>query len=163
MACEVRNTETSAGAVQMTIAPGWISPYVGLPFVDGGRSLDGVDCEGICRLIMRDMAGDPPIPDYGMLSAHGLLAVSHAIAEGSVLSPWVPVARNALKPFDWVLMTARARVDGRPRSIVLHLGIMITESLMLHVEEATHSVVIAVDHYLIRNRLVCFVRHEALA
>ncbi len=31
--------------------PTWINSYVGLPFLDGGRTREGVDCWGLVRLI----------------------------------------------------------------------------------------------------------------
>lgn len=147
----------------MTSVPGWASPYIGLPFVDGGRDFYGVDCEGLCRLVMQHEAGDPAIPAYGVLSADGLATVARAINENAALPPWVSVKREELRPFDWVLMTGREKVDGRPRTLTAHCGVMITDTLVLHIEKATHSVAVPIDHYTIRTRLAGFVRHEALA
>lgn len=145
----------------MISVPGWASPYIGLPFIDGGRSLAGVDCEGLCRLVMTAHAGNPPIPEYGMLSADGLISVARSIGDNAALPPWLKV--ESPRPFDWVLMTGREKVDGRPRTMVCHLGIMITETLMLHIEKATHSVAARIDDQRVRGRIVGFVRHEELA
>lgn len=163
MAVEVRHAGVAAGAVPLTSVPGWASPYIGLPFVDGGRDFYGVDCEGLCRLVMEHEAGNPPIPLYGVLSADGLASVAKAITENAALPPWVSVTRQELRPFDWLLMTGREKVDGRPRSLVAHCGIMMTETLVLHIEKATHSVAVRLDHASIARRLAGFVRHEALA
>lgn len=162
MAVEVRDPGAAAGALPLTAVPGWAARYVGLPFADGGRDFRGVDCEGLCRLVMQREAGDPPIPPYGILSADGLVAVARAIGKNAALPPWVSVQRDELRPFDWVLMTARERVGGRPCSIVAHCGVMITGALVLHVEVATHSVVVPLDHHTVNSRLAGFVRHEAL-
>jgi hypothetical protein len=147
----------------VTSVPGWASPYIGLPFVDGGRDFYGVDCEGLCRLVMEHRAGNPSIPLYGVVSAEGLTKVAKAVGEFAAMPPWVAVGREALKPFDWVIMTGREKVDGRPRTLACHLGIMITEALVLHIEKATYSVAVPLDHVSIRHRLAGFVRHEALA
>lgn len=141
--------------------PGWAARYIGLPFIDGGRDFSGVDCEGLCRMVMREHAGAPPLPDYGMLSADGLVAVARAIGSGSALPPWTRV--ETPKPFDWAIMTGRDKVDGSPRTLPCHLGIMLTERIVLHVEKATRSVAVPIDHPLIRHRVRWFVRHEALA
>jgi cell wall-associated NlpC family hydrolase len=144
----------------MTV-PLWAGRYIGLPFVDGGRDFSGVDCEGLCRLVMQHEAGDPLIPDYGMLSADGLAAVARKVAERSALPPWIEVEQP--KPFDWVIMTGHEKVDGRMRTIPCHLGIMISGTRMLHIEKATDSVAPAIEHATIRCRIRGFVRHEALA
>jgi cell wall-associated NlpC family hydrolase len=142
--------------------PLWAGRYIGLPFVDGGRDFSGVDCEGLCRLAMKHEAGDPPIPDYGMLSADGLAAVARRVAARSAMAPWGKVERPDARAFDWVIMTGRESVDGRMRTIPCHLGVMISGTRMLHVEKATDSVAVGIDHAAIRCRIHGFVRHEAL-
>lgn len=46
----------------MTI-PAWAGPYVGLPYADKGRDRAGVDCWGLVRLILAEVAGQR-LPDY---------------------------------------------------------------------------------------------------
>ena len=162
MAVTAGGATAVAGAVSLSI-PGWAARYIGLPWTDGGRSFDGVDCEGVCRLVMELEAGNPPIPDYGILSAAGLASVAKAITDGSALPPWIAARRDELKPFDWAILTGREKVDGRPRTLACHLGITLSEMLLLHIEKATHSVAVPLTHPSVRHRIVGFVRHEGLA
>lgn len=147
----------------MTGAPRWVERYVGLEWVDGGRTFDGVDCEGLCRLVFRHEAGNPPLPDYGVVSADGLLAVSRAIQRHGALPPFVAVSREDLRPFDGVFMSGRDRVGGRPTWRTAHIGIMVTSDRVLHIEKAARSVVVPLDARALRRPIVGFVRHEALA
>lgn len=143
----------------MVNVPRWAGRYIGLPWVDGGRDFTGVDCEGLARLVLKHEAGDPGLPSYGLVSADGLFKVSRAIEQNKALPPWV----NVTKPrrFDWALLTGRGRVDSRPRTLICHMGIMLSETLLLHIEKATHSVVVDIGHPLVGPRVVCFIRHEA--
>ena len=34
--------------------PDWVSAYVGLPFKEGGRHRDGLDCYGLLRLVINE-------------------------------------------------------------------------------------------------------------
>ena len=47
----------------MTELPDWVSAYVGLPFKEGGRNRDGLDCYGLLRLVINErFAG--AVPEY---------------------------------------------------------------------------------------------------
>jgi hypothetical protein len=100
------------------------------------------------------------VPDYAEIDAKDLLRVARTMGQDASADVW----RRVDKPtaFDVVLMTAMTE-EQRPRRIVGHAGIMVTEKLLLHVWEATASVIMPVDHPRVRARVLGFYRHEALA
>lgn len=128
----------------------WAEKYVGLRFVDHGRTMAGVDCWGLVRLIMKDQC-NIELPSYGEISATELIAVTKTIAQESNREPWQEV--KTPKAFDVVLMR------GRP----LHVGIMVSDKHVIHVEETTSSVLLPLTHNAIKHRLCGFRRHRELA
>lgn len=144
--------------------PLWAERYVReAVWEDGGREHPYYDCEGICRAVLREHGGNPPIPTYGVVSADGLLHVARAVRDRSALPPWIRVERAGVGMFDIVLMNARAKVGGRNTTLQLHIGVMVSGSEMLHIEEKLRAVVVRLDHPSIRERICGFLRHEALA
>lgn len=138
-----------------------VRALVGVPFRDGGRDAKGADCWGLVRLFMAE-AG-VVLPDYSETPAADLMAVARDVTAAAASETWLKVDRGALQPGDVVLLTARAKVDGRPRTLPGHVGVMIDSRRMLHVEESTASVVVPLGHPSVRNRLAGFFRHRSLA
>lgn len=130
-----------------------VSPYVGLPFKANGVDRRGLHCWGLVRLVLKERCG-VDLPAYSDISATDLLAVSRRMEAGKGADDWRPVTEP--EAFDVVLM----RAAGRPA--VVHCGIMANRSALLHVEEATDSVLVPLQHPLIRHRIAGFFRHQAL-
>lgn len=38
-------------------APGWVAPYIGIPYELRGRSKDGCDCWGLCWIVLEEQFG----------------------------------------------------------------------------------------------------------
>jgi cell wall-associated NlpC family hydrolase len=127
----------------------WCEKYVGLPFVDHGRTMDGVDCWGLVRIVMKNER-NIDLPSYGEISATELLTVTKTISTEANREPWHTVKKP--QTFDVVLMR------GKP----LHVGIMVSNTQVLHVEEATASVLLPITHNAIKQRIVGFRRHRNL-
>lgn len=130
----------------------WTARYVGVPFVDDGRSIDGCDCWGLFRLVYTERLGID-LPSYGDTSARDLLGVTEAMSAGvAVDERW----REVLVPqeYDGVLMRAYGARDPG------HVGIMIGAKQLLHVERKTAAVIVPLDHYSVRSRILGFWRHQ---
>ena len=134
----------------------WLNRYVGLPFASRGRTVEGVDCWGLVRLIYAQELGTE-LPSYGEISAHDLVRVSREISEGKDGEIWGDVGKGDLKAFDVVVM----RYHGLRR--IGHVGVAVNASTLIHVEEASAAVVVPLAHFTIRERIACFRRHRLLA
>lgn len=139
-------------ALRLPAPAGWATPYVGIPFVDGGRDPAGCDCWGLVSLIYREVLG-LDLPAYDGISARDVARVTERIREDREAPPWLPVL-GAAQPFDVLVMR------GRP----LHVGVMVDAQHVLHVEAATAAVIVNVrQNFQVRHRRLSLHRHEALA
>ncbi len=129
----------------------WAEKYVGLPFIDGGRDWKGVDCWGLVRLILRIECGII-VPSYGEISAEELVKVAKEVAGESSKEPWLPVIHA--QAFDVAVM--------HRRRAPIHVGIMVDNKNLLHIERATNAVLIDIKHPSVSFRSVSYFRHREL-
>lgn len=142
----------------MTVS--WASDYVGLPFVDGGRDRNGVDCWGLVRLVYAERLSIN-LPDFAEIRARDWRNVSGAIAEAVETSEWLPVIRGAEREFDVVVM--RGHSDGaRALSVRSHVGVVAPGGCVLHVEEGTDAVVPKLGSVTIKDRIAGVYRYHVL-
>lgn len=131
----------------------WVEKYIGLPFRDHGRSINGVDCWGLVQLVMREQ-NNIELPDYGETSALDLEAVAKMVAQESAIDPWVPVIPHNVQMFDVVVMHRRREP--------VHVGIMVNKFMVLHIEKKTDSVLMPLSDARISFRYPRFYRHRDL-
>lgn len=130
----------------------WTARYVGLPFVDGGRTLEGCDCWGLFRLVYAERLG-LHLPSYGDTPAADLVAVTEAMSAGVAADErWLQVLEP--KEYDGVLMRAYGARDPG------HVGVMVDRQRLLHVEKKTAACIVPLDHYSVRSRILGFWRHR---
>jgi cell wall-associated NlpC family hydrolase len=113
----------------------WAAGYVGIPFVDGGRGRDGLDCWGLVRLVLRERFG-AEVPD---LEVTGGTCPPAAVGEAAVseLPRWREIRAGQERPGDVVLL----RLNGHPT----HVGVVVLRGTMLHCLAGCDS---CVEHYL---------------
>lgn len=138
----------------MNGAPLWCQKYVGLPFLDGGRASQGLDCWGLVRLVFAKEKGIE-LPAYGDISALDLKATADAM-QAAIKSReiWLDAHPSALRPFDVAVM--------KRRNFPIHVGVLVTESKVLHVEEATAAIIVDLESPSIKQRISTFLRHKSL-
>lgn len=122
----------------MEVLPAWIRPYIGIEFVDRGRTRAGCDCWGLVRMVYRDRLGislEDLGPEYG--SADDREGVAQVIKDA--LGPggpgWQLVSDAPMEPLDIVLL----RVRGAP----WHVGVVVDprQAQILHVMRGTRACV----------------------
>lgn len=128
----------------------WAAPYVGLPFGEGPGE---VTCWSLVRRVMAERRGIE-LPAYGEISARDLVRVARTMGREQLAETWRAV--SVPQEFDVALM--RSARGGRA---IVHVGIMIDGRRLLHVEDRTASVVVPLDHYSVRGRIVGFRRYSA--
>lgn len=131
----------------------WAERYVGLPFVDHGRDFKGVDCWGLCKLVMWEEKGIE-LPSYGETSALDLAMVAKIVENQSAIDPWVPVFPTSVEPFDVAVMYRRKEP--------IHMGILVTKLMLLHIEEKTNACLVPLADPRIVFRYPRFYRHREL-
>lgn len=112
--------------------PIWAGRYIGLPFLERGRDRGGLDCWGLVRLVMAEQFGRA-LPSF----ADGYKAVARAadVADvfGRVLPLWDPVPAGGEEAGDVVVL----RLRGAP----MHVGMVLGDRQMLHVERGIDSAI----------------------
>ncbi len=128
----------------------WWERYIGLPF---GEAPGQVTCWGLVVLVYRRELGIE-LPLYGEISAHDLIRIAKAMKAGDVDDGWRVV--GVPRAFDVVAM--RGPTGG---SAVVHVGVMIDHSRMLHVEEASDAAIVPVSHWTVAARITGYRRRAA--
>lgn len=100
----------------------WWSDYIGIPFVDGGRTREGLDCWGLVRLVYMDHFGIE-LPSLAGIYQNASDGPALLELPGLLLPDWSPVA---MRPFAVARFGHR---DGRQ-----HVGIVTDRRLMLNAE-----------------------------
>lgn len=128
----------------------WPDRFIGIPFVEFGRSRAGCDCWGLACVVYRECLGIT-LPDYlDYTSAEEHREISALIA-GAVASPlWRPVADNAAA-YDIAVF--------RRGLWSTHVGIVIQPGLMLHIVGEDHAKVARYDTGPFKHRLMGVYRH----
>lgn len=132
----------------------WTARYVGIPFIDGGRTSRGLDCWGLIRLAFLEECSIE-LPSYGEISALDLAKIAGMISKETMHSPWIPVQKESLHAFDVAVMFRRR--------YPVHVGLMVSSKEMLHVYEKASTVRVPLTSPTVAYPRIHFYRHEKLA
>lgn len=141
----------------MARVPSWVRPYIGIPWLDLGRTREGCDCWGLVRLAMKGQFNiDLPLYDTGYERAdkENLPAIVGIIARE------LPHYREiATADPNTGLMPLGTEMPGdvlllRQRGVNGHLGLVVARYTMLHIEEGVDSCIEDYADKAWRRRLV---------
>lgn len=127
-----------------------LDAYVGMPFVEHGRSRDGCDCYGLLRLVYMEQLGIV-LPAYSEAYASTQDGPGLQALITDELPPWRSVSPEI--PLDAVLMT-----EG---GVIRHVGVVERPGWVLHVEDGGAAVIEPYRHGRLKRRVVGFYRHES--
>lgn len=128
--------------------------FIGIPYLDRGRSIVGVDCYGLVRLVYRELRGiELPSHVDRYVTAADQAAISSLIA--GELDPWEAIDKGSEIAFDAVLIREGAHPS--------HIGMVVTPGLMLHVARGETSRIERYRAGAICHRVVGFFRYRDCA
>lgn len=108
------------------MAPFDPTPYVGLPYLAGGRDRGGIDCWGLVRIVYAEQLGID-LPAYDTIAAGDRPRVRAATAQEAA-SGWAKAV--VAQPFDVLTFDRGA-----------HVGIALDRTRMLHAEKGRDACV----------------------
>ena len=132
--------------------PAWAAQYVGLPYLPGGQSRDGVDCWGLVMMVWAEVYGIP-LPDYS-----GKRWSAPADTEQVALD-----AIRYANRFSAVRPGKEREGDGilfRMRGAPTHVGVVLTPGVMLHAFEGSDSCVEPYTSWRWNKRIAGIYRYE---
>lgn len=134
------------------VIPAWCANYVGLPYASGGRSRDGIDCWGLFALVWAEHF-KRPLPDYdGLHWQPGASAREVAVGAEAYSARFTRVERGQEQCGDGILI--------RMRGVPLHLAMVVSPGLMLHVESGSDACIESYRSFQWDKRIIDFYRYE---
>ncbi|MBS4019528.1 MAG: C40 family peptidase [Dechloromonas sp.] len=134
----------------------WSARYIGLPWLPGGRTRDGVDCWGLMTLVYAEVAGVPLDPLNGLyVTAEEREDIARIVDGQCAHGPWVKVEAGDEREMDILLF--------RCFGLQSHVGVVCGRGLMLHATSGKDS---SIERYADGRwlpRLMSAWRHEELA
>lgn len=130
--------------------PAWAQDYLQLPFLERGRSREGLDCYGLVRLVFADRLGIT-LPSYA--EDYATTTDSEAITalmRGEVASSWQVVGLAQAGCFDVAIL----RILGEP----IHCALVLDPPYFLHTMRGAWSTIERWDSLLWQKRLLEIVR-----
>jgi len=122
----------------------WVKKYVGIPFVSNGRSIDGCDCYGLVRLVLRNEYGvDLPELSNDYSNALNVSETARLFAEN--LSVLAGEKMDAPEEKAIVVITEHG--------VNAHIGIVAGGGYVLHTGVKTGSVCQRESHPGLRGRI----------
>lgn len=123
--------------------------FVGIPYLDRGRSIVGCDCWGLLWLVYRELRG-VELPSYSERYVTGADRGEMARLIAGELDDWQEIPATEEQRFDGVLM--------REGSFPRHIGVVVAPGQMLHVERGQTSRIERYRSGMLAPRVVGFYR-----
>jgi cell wall-associated NlpC family hydrolase len=126
-----------------------IEKYIGIPYIDHGRTFDGCDCYGLVRLFLENEF-DIFLPDFWAYESHqdhnaivNLIDTNQQILTDEI-------SKKEILPGDIVLY--------RYYNAARHIGVYIGNGLVLHTSSKTDSVCVPYESTKLKGKVYGFYR-----
>ena len=133
--------------------PLWAGRYIGLPFRDHGRDRAGLDCWGLVRLGLSEQFGHM-LPSLAADYPHSRAVETIDKVIRREIPLWNDIAAGAEKAGDVIVL----RLGGKP----LHVGTVLGDRHMLHIETGINSAIERYDGTRWKDRVFGFYRYKKL-
>ncbi len=134
--------------------PYWAGHYIGLPFLEHGRSIRGLDCWGLVRLVLHEQF-DVCLPSYIREYTH----TYHKRDIGRLIRhesrKWSLVPAGQEQCGDVVVL----RMRGEP----MHVGLILGDQHMMHIERHVNSAIETYTGARWKRRVIGFYRCEQIS
>ncbi len=131
--------------------PIWVGHYIGVPFKEHGREINGLDCWGLVRIVLLEQFSIV-LPCYSNCykSTKSVPELSKLIEVES--KKWQEIELGNEKLGDVIVL----RMRGAP----MHVGLIIGDNSMLHVENYINSSIEKYKSSRWVNRIIGFYRYK---
>lgn len=143
-----------------------VTPFLDVPHVDGGRTMDGADCFGLARLVVHHVAGVWLDEWSGTTSR---FAIAHRLQAEAASHGWREIPIGEERHLDFVLMTGVIGKGLAARTAPLHVGVVVEPGWMIDSEaergplvRAFRDTATARKHHTVGGRVIGVFRPEAL-
>jgi len=134
------------------VAPAWCEKYIGVPYDNRGRTIQGVDCWGLAMVVER-AEHNVVIPDYNVYytTRRDAEDVGEQLVAERDAGLWLEIDDGEQKCFDLVLL--------RSMGFPIHVGVVVDHEWMLHIEKGVDSCLEKYNGLIWRNRNMGFYRY----
>lgn len=131
--------------------PAWSAQYLNLPFLERGRSRQGIDCYGLVRLVYQEQRGiELPTYTESYATTQDRDEIA-ALCRGEVARQWQEIPTKEAQLFDGVIF----RIMGQAS----HFGMVLEAPYFLHAMREIWSTIERWDSLLWQKRFVTVVRY----
>ncbi len=131
--------------------PAWVETYIGIPYLEAGRTRAGLDCWGLIVLIWRERYGID-LPSYeGPHWRKGADAQEIGAAIDKEVARYRRIEAGAEREGDGILL----RLRGHP----LHIGLVVAPGWMIHTHETAAACIENYRGMAWNRRVLGFYRH----
>lgn len=128
------------------------SKYIGIPFVEKGRSTQGADCWGVVKLIYSHEKGIDDLPDFSGEYADTKDKLSIPLLIYEERQRWQKV--DTPQEHDVVVFN----IAGIP----IHVGVMISQTHFIHATKNINCCIEKIDSLMWRNRVEGYYRYDQI-
>ena len=132
--------------------PAWIGDYLQIPFLEKGRTREGLDCYGLVRQIFHDQRSiDMPSYTEGYLTTADADEIA-ALYRGGIGTHWTEIPVDQAQLFDVVIL--------RIRRAPMHFGLVVDPPYFLHIQAGIWSCLERWDSLIWKRRLMAVARWQ---